>query len=141
MDYLKLLKGLKNEWLTKGREKYQSINIVGRILLTLFFLPMRISFFFARLGYWFTWFFYRAMSAPVDYLEAWINKEKEGLGQAPAAVLYWVAMPFIFMQKVFLAFNAFAFFFQWFGLMLTAFIMTLGAVRWQPVISDATFDE
>lgn len=141
MDYLQLLKGLKNEWLTKGREKYQSINIVGRILLTLFFLPMRISFFFARLCYWFTWFFYRAVSAPVDYLEAWIKNEKEGLGQAPAAVLYWVAMPFVFMQKVFLAFNAFAFFFQWFGLMLTAFIMTLGAVRWQPVISDATFDE
>jgi hypothetical protein len=141
MDYLQLLKGLKNEWLTKGREKYKSMNIVGRIFFTLFFLPWRISFFFARLTYWFTWFFYRALSAPVDYLESWIKNEKEGLGQAPAAVLYWVTMPFIFMQKVFLAFNAFAFFFQWFGLMLTAFIMTLGAVRWQPVISDATFDE
>ena len=50
-------------------------------------------------------------------------------------------MPFIFFQHVILAFNSFMFFFQWFGLMLQAYIMTLGKIKWQPVIFEAKFDE
>ena len=74
MDYLKLLNGLKNEFFEAGKAKYESFNIVVRILLTIIFIPMRIGFFF-----------------------------------------------------------------QCFGLMLSAYIMTLGTVRWQPVISEASF--
>ena len=140
MDYLKLLHGLKNEFFTAGKEKYMSLNIVIRFILTIFFIPMRIGFFFARLGYWFTWFFFKCLATPVDYLQTWLNRQKDGLEHATQAVLYLVCMPTIFAQQVVLAFTAFAFFFEWFGMMLSAYIMTLGAVRWQPVISEATFD-
>ena len=140
MDYLKLLRGLKKEFFEAGKAKYESLFIVWRILLTLVFIPMRVGFFFARLGYWFTWFFFKCLATPVDYLQNWLKKQQEGIHPASQAVLYFCCIPVIFAQQVLLAFNAFAFFFQWFGLMISAYIMTLGAVRWQPVITEATFD-
>ena len=140
MDYLKLLRGLKNEFFEAGKEKYKNMFIVWRLLLTIIFIPLRVSFFFARLGYWFTWFFFKCLAAPVDYLQKWLDKQQEGIHPAAQAVLYFCCIPTIFAQQVLLALTAFAFFFQWFGLMLSAYIMTLGAVRWQPVISEATFD-
>ena len=139
MDYLKLLHGLKNEFFTAGKEKYKSMNIIARFLLTIIFIPLRIGFFFSRLFFWLTWFFFKCMATPVDYLQAWLKSQKDGIEHATQAVLYLVCMPTIFAQQVVLAFTAFAFFFQWFGMMLSAYIMTLGAVRWQPVISEATF--
>ena len=140
MDYLKLLNGLKNEFFTAGKEKYKSMNIIARFIFTIVFIPMRIGFFFARLTYWCTWFFFKCLATPVDYLQSWLKEQKEGIAHATQAILYLVCMPTIFAQQVMLAFAAFSFFFQWFGMMLSAYIMTLGAVRWQPVISEATFD-
>jgi hypothetical protein len=140
MDYLKLLNGLKTEFFEAGKAKYESLNIVVRVLLTLVFIPLRVSFFFARLAYWFTWFFFKCLATPVDYLQSWLNTQKEGVHPATQAILYFVCIPTIFAQQIMLAMNAFAFFFQWFGLMISAFVMTLGAVRWQPVISEAVFD-
>ena len=140
MDYLKLLRGLKKEFFAANKEIYNNINIVVRVILTIVFIPLRVSFFFARLGYWFTWFFFKCFATPVDYLQAWLDKQQEGIHPAAQAILYFCCIPTIFGQQILLAFNAFSFFFQWFGLMLSAYIMTLGKVRWQPVISEAKFD-
>lgn len=141
MDYLKLLNGLKEEFLEAGRARYKSLPVILRLIFTLIFIPLRVSFFFARIAYWFTWFFFKAIAAPVDYLQNWLKGQKEGVAHATQAVLYFVCMPTIFGQQVILALNSFAFFFQWFGLMLSAYILTLGAVRWQPVISEAEFND
>ena len=141
MDYLKLLKGLKKEFFEKGRAQYEKMPFIARLIFTLFFIPWRIGFFFARLGYWFTWFFFKALAAPVDYLQCWLDKQRTGAGDIGQAVIFLVCLPTIFYQHVLLAFNAFSFFFQWFGLMLNAYIMTLGAIRWQPVITEAEYDE
>ena len=140
MDYLKLLNGLKNEFIEAGKTKYKSLFIVWRILLTILFIPLRIGFFFGRLSYWLTWFFFKCLATPVEYLQKWLNNQQEGIHPASQAVLYFCCIPTIFAQQVLLAFCAFSFFFQWFSLMVSAYIMTLGAVRWQPVISDAKFD-
>ena len=140
MDYLKLLNGLKNEFIEAGKTKYNSLFIVWRILLTILFIPLRIGFFFGRLSYWLTWFLFKCLATPVEYLQKWLNNQQEGIHPASQAVLYFCCIPTIFAQHVLLAFCAFSFFFQWFSLMVSAYIMTLGAVRWQPVISDAKFD-
>ena len=140
MDYLKLLNGLKKEFFEAGKAMYGSMNIVAKILLTIIFIPMRVGFFFARILFWFTWVYFKALSAPVDYLQNWLNKQQEGLHPAAQAVLYFCCIPTIFAQHVLLASNSIFLFFQWFGLMISAYIMTIGAVRWQPVITDATFD-
>ena len=77
MDYLKLLNGLKNEFFAANKATYNSINVVARFLLTIIFIPLRISFFFARLFYWFTWFFFKCLATPVDYLQTWLNKQQD----------------------------------------------------------------
>ena len=141
MDYLKLVQNLKKEVFEAGREKYKSLNKFIALIHTLMMIPLRIGFFFGRLGYWFTWFFFKGISAPVDYLQAWFDKNKDNMSAPAQVVFYLVCLPSIWVQQVYLAFNSFFFFMQWFGLMLGSYIMTLGAIRWQPVISDATFDE
>ena len=141
MDYLKLLNLLTKEYRAKRKEAYNAIPVVLRVILFIILLPLRISFFFARLAYWFTWFFFKGFSAPVDYLQVWLDGQKGGLGDLTQAVLYLACMPTIFAYRVVLAFNSFAFFFQWFGLMVTAYILTLGNIKWQPVVTEATFDE
>ena len=140
MDYLKLLNGLKKEFFWANKRKYSTMNGFLKFILTIIFIPLRVGFFFSRLGFWFTWFFFKCFATPVDYLQAWLKKQQEGIHPAPQAVLYFCCIPTIFLQQVVLAFTAFAFFFQWFGMMLSAYIMTLGTVRWQPVISEATFE-
>ncbi len=140
MDYLSLVRNLKKEFLEAGKAKYKSLVFPLRLLLTIVFIPLRVGFFFARLLYWFTWFFFKGLSVPVDYLQRWLQEQKEGLAHATQAILYFVCIPVIFTQQVYLAFFSFAFFIQWFELMLYAYVMTLGAVRWQPVINDAKFD-
>ena len=82
MDYLKLLRGLKKEFIEAGKAKYEGLFIVWRLLLTLIFIPMRVGFFFARLAYWFTWFFFKCMATPVDYLQAWLKSQKDGIEHA-----------------------------------------------------------
>ena len=139
MDYMKLLHDLKNEFFAANKERYKNMNKVLAFILTIFFIPMRVVFFFARIGYWFTWFFFRAISAPIDYLQGWMKGQKDEVKHATQAVIYLVCLPYIFFQQVMLSLNALSFYFQWFGLMLSAYIMTLGKVRWQPVISDAQF--
>ena len=140
MDYLFLMKGLKKEFLTAGKEKYKSLAFPLRLLLTLVFIPFRVSFFFGRIYYWFTWLYFKALSSPVNYLEKWFENRDNGLATATQVVVYLICLPVIFVMHVCLAFVSFIFFFQWVILMFLAFVMTLGAVRWQPVVSDAKFD-
>ena len=82
MDYLKLLNGLKNEFIEAGKTKYKSLFIVWRILLTILFIPLRIGFFFGRLSYWLTWFFFKCLATPVEYLQKWLNNQQEGIHPA-----------------------------------------------------------
>ncbi len=117
------------------------MNIVLRIIFTIVFAIPRLMFFFARLIYWLTWFFFKGFAAPVDYLQRWLDSQKDGVAHATQAIIYFVCLPTIFSQQILLAFASFAFYFQWFVLMFSAYIMTLGAVRWQPVIGEATFEE
>ena len=140
MNYWKLVEGLSKEFLEEGRVRYNRLNVVLRFICTIIFIPGRIAFFFARLAFWFVWFAFKAISAPVDYLQNWLKKQKEETNKATQVVLYLVCMPMIFYMQFVIAMLSYVFFIQWFGLMLSAYILTLGAVRWQPFVNEATFE-
>ena len=139
MNYSALLNGLSNE--VKNNSKLKKMNIVVRILLTIIFIPLFISFFFAKLFFWFTMFFFKMLAAPAEYLGRWLTDQKDGVQHATQAVMYFVCLPTIFGLQVVLSFNTFAFYLQWFGLQIQAFILTLGGARWQPFITEATFED
>ena len=139
MNYSALLKGLSNE--AKNKSLLKKLNIVVRIILTIIFIPLFVAFFFAKLGFWFTLFFYKMIAAPAEYLSKWLDSQKDGVHHATQAVMYFVCMPTIFGLQILLSFNAVSFYLQWFGLQICAFILTLGGTRWQPFISEATFED
>jgi hypothetical protein len=141
MDYLKLIKGLKKEIKEAGREKYKSMNILLRFILTIFFIPLRIAHFFGRHFYCLTWLGFKAASAPADYLTVWFEKQKENTGDLTKAALMLVCMPTLLVLQVVLAFFSFSFFGMWVALVVAARWMTVGAVRRQLAINEATFDE
>ena len=45
------------------------------------------------------------------------------------------------MLYAFQALTATLFYFQWFGLMLNVYLVTLGGVKWQPFLLEAKYDE
>ena len=92
MDYLKLLRGLEKEFFEAGKAKYESLFIVWKILLTIIFIPVRVGFFFARLGYWFTWFFFKCLATPVEYLQKWLDKQQDGIHQGKALIVDFLHM-------------------------------------------------
>lgn len=139
MDYFALLKGLSKE--VKENSKLKKMNIVVRIILTIIFIPLFVSFFFAKLGFWFTIFFFKMIASPAEYLGKWLDSQKDGIQHATQAVLYFVCLPTIFGLQVLLSFNALSFYMQWFGLQITAFILTLGGSKWQPFITEASFED
>ncbi len=139
-DYAKLVKSLKKEFKASGCRKYKSLSTVAGLFLTLIMLPLRVNYFFLRGWFWVIWFFEKAYSSPEEYLLSWMKEESQGLETFPKGVVYFVCMPLIFLLRAILAFTVIGYFFLWFFMMLEAYIMTLGAVRWQPIVTDAVFD-
>ena len=113
--------------------------------------PIRILAFIAMLPFWaFTvsvlivnyiyLFCYKCVASASDYLERWLQDNRKGMHPATEAVLYLVAMPFIFALRCILSFFSVTFFILWFMLNCCAYIATLGSIEWKPFISDVDVD-
>ena len=139
MDYSKLIKDLTAE-MKKGKT-YKALPIALRIIFIILFIPLILSFLLSKLIFWFTIFFYKMLAAPAEHLHKWLTSQKDDVQHLTQAVMYIVCLPVIFGFQVALSFNAIAFFFQWFGIQIVAYILTLGGTRWQPFITEATFDQ
>ena len=137
MDYTNLLKPLSLE--LKENSKLKKLPVVSKTVLTILFIPFFVSFFFGKIGFWLTMFFYKMLSAPADHLHRWLKEEREGIHPAAQAVLYFICLPTIFSIQVTLSLNAVSFYIQWFGLQICAYVLSLGGTRWQPFVTDATF--
>ena len=139
MNYQNLVKKLIAE--ARGAIQYKKLEQPWLVLTIVAMLPIMavccllIGFYYALL------FLYNAMLSPVSYLESWLDERKEGIMHATQAVLYFVALPFIFFCRVILSIISFFFYFLWFELMVFTYLATLGGVRWQPFINTATFDK
>lgn len=139
MNYSKLIKDLTSE-MKKGVQ-YNRIPDPYRIFVIIAMIPLMISFVLSKFSYAVTLFFYKALSAPAEHLQHWLNSQKKGVQHATEAVMYFVCLPYIFALQVMLSLNALSFYFQWFGLMIQGYLLTLGGIKWQPYICDATFED
>ena len=86
-------------------------------------------------------FFYNIVASAVKYLEAWVDDKKKDVQHATEAVLYFVTMPWIFFCNVLLSFAAVFFYLIWFVVECVLYIATLGGIKWQPYINNASYDE
>ena len=137
MNYSALLRSLLNE--AFEQKQYQLLTPAVRFLAFLGILPFFLVSFFCVVAFEVYTFSFKIFSASVNYLEEWLKEARRDVQHATEAVLYYVTIPFIFLMHVFLSFFAGAFFLMWFFLQCALYITTLGGIRWQPYINDATF--
>ena len=139
MDYSKLIVGLTAE-MKKG-EQYKRMPAVFKWFIIVAMIPVIVSFVVAKFVYWVTLFFYKMISAPAEHLHRWLKSQKDEVHPATQAVMYFVCLPFIFSLQVLLSLNAFAFFILWFFIMVESYVLTLGGIKWQPIITEASFED
>lgn len=102
--------------------------VIGRI-------PLFIVWALLMASYHVMVFFYEAASAPIHYLESWQQTTKKDVGKAAECAIYFVTTPTIFFLRVLLAASGVGFFFLWFFIMLTSYIITAGEIQWRPYIT------
>jgi hypothetical protein len=139
MNYLALLKGFWKE--AFDLKQYKHLGPVFGALAFVAVLPFVISAFSIILSFVILGFVYNALESSVKFLEAWIEEQKKGIRHATEAVLYVVAMPWVFLCMALLSSFAMIFYFLWFSLQVSAYIATLGGIKWQPFITYTSYDE
>ncbi len=139
MDYSKLIKNLTAE-MKKGVQ-YARLPLLFKIFAIVALSPIIATFVISIFFYWVTLFFYKMISSPADSLHLWLKGQKDEVKHATQAVMYVVCLPFIFFLKVLLSFTSVYFFIQWFFIMIQGYILSLGGIKWQPFITEASFDE
>ena len=134
MNYSLLLGKIKKEIF----EAFQYTDLVTPIKILAFiamfpFWVLTVSMLIVNYIYLFS---YKCVASASDYLECWLQDNRKGMHPATEAVLYFVAMPFIFMLRCVLSFFSITFFILWFTLNCCAYIATLGSIEWRPFISE-----
>ena len=139
MNYSKLLHGLIAEM--KTGVQYKRIPQPFKAFVIIGMIPMILAFIGQSIAYRVQVFFFKALSAPAEYLHRWLRGQKDEVEHATQAVMYFVCLPYIFFLQTLLALASLGFFFSWFGLQVTGYLLTLGGIRFQAYVSDATYDE
>lgn len=138
MNYSKLLHGLIAEM--KTGVQYKRIPQPFKAFVIIGMIPMILAFIGQSIAYRVQVFFFKALSAPAEYLHRWLRGQKDEVEHATQAVMYFVCLPYIFFLQTLLALASLGFFFSWFGLQVTAYLLTLGGIRFQAYVSDANYD-
>ena len=139
MDYGYLIKALKDE--ARQNIQFSRMNKGPRILARLITLPWLVAVMVAVLQYYVALFFYKACLTPVQHLHNIMRKEGEVVKHGTQVVVYLIAFPVIFELYILLSLTTVYFYFQWFVIMVYMYFATLGGVKWQPFITEATFEE
>jgi len=139
MNYNSIIKSFICE--AKSGIQYKRMGKPFSIFSFIAMLPMIIAATAQVIAYYVLLFVYNGLASSVEYLERWLEGKRGGVRHATEAVLYLVAMPYIFFCQALLAFFAIVFYFCWFALMCCAYVATLGGVKWQPFLNTASFDD
>ena len=134
MDYAKQLKSLTLE-MKKGAQ-FKRIPFPFNIPAIIAVIPFILGFVLAKIGFVLFIYLYKMVASPADYLHQWLKNQKDEVEHATQAVMYFVCLPTIFGMQVILAFFSFVMFIQWLIMMINAYLLTLGGIRWQPFIND-----
>ena len=138
MNYHQLAKGLLKE--AKKGIQFERMNTPVKVVLIIGLIPLIVLAFVSVASFYITLFFYKAGLVPVEYLHKLVKTEGKEVMHASQFAIYWISWPFVFLLYVMQSFTAVVFYIQWFFMMVFVYLATLGGVRWQPIMSDATFD-
>ena len=138
MNYFELMNGLVKE--SFEFPQYKRMPIVYRILMTICLLPLILLDLSLFVSYQALAFLQKGLSTPADVLHDFVKKERAEVKHITQAIIYAIALPWIFFNYVLLSFISLMFYLIWFFIMLLTYIITLGGVTWQPFISEARYE-
>ena len=133
MEYIALLKGVLLEAFEGLQYKRLPVGVRALTLIGLLPFILLAAIYAGVLAVWSLW--HAAIFCAADYLEAWLESKRAGLGVAAEAVLYLVALPAIVLLRLTLALTTILLFFVWFFLQAFLYIATLGGICWQPFLN------
>ena len=139
MNYSNLLKSLLNE--ARSGIQFKRLNNVCKVLAIIGLIPLIISTFISVCVYAVMNFIYKGVIAPINYLHDLVKKEGNEVKHGTQVVVYVISFPLIFFSHVCYSLFSLGFYFMWFVLMINVYLLTLCGVKWQPIISEATFEE
>jgi hypothetical protein len=140
MNYTLLFKNLKAE-IGSGIQ-FKRMTSPFKAFATIATIPFWISYIAMLIIKYVYLFVFNCLASTVEYLEKWVNETKKGVNTwTTEAIIYVITLPIIFTFRCFLALFSASFYICWFFEMCYGFIASLGGARWQPFISEATFDE
>ena len=139
MDYSLLVKGLFKE--AKQLVQFKKLTTCKKVFAIIALVPLIVSTFCSYITYYVTLFLYKGIVSPLDFLHKIVRSEGQEVKHATQAVIYWISWPVIFSLYLLNSFFTILFYFNWFVLMLNTYLVTLCGVRWQPFVTDATYED
>ena len=98
MNYSKLFKDFKNELFQTIQ--YKRLTTGYRIMAAIATFPFWAMYCLILCTKYVYLFMYNCLASSNDYLEIWVKETKQGVQHATEAVIYLVAMPFIFFIRM-----------------------------------------
>lgn len=139
MNYLNLIKCLVAE--ATEMKQYKNLKAPYSVFAFIGLSPIILFSVFSILMFVAMSFLYEGVASGVHFLEKWIEEKRKDLHPATEAVLYFCTIPTVFFMNVLLSSFALTFYLSWFSVQVYTFYATLGGIRWQPSIMDATYDD
>lgn len=136
MNYSRILSNLIRTAF-KGIQ-YKKMPVLCRIVMIICMAPVILFDFVLIAIYHILNFFYKGFSTPVEILHNFLCNERKNVRHGTEAVLYFVAFPFIWFSQICLASMSYMFYILWFLIMTATYIWTLGGIKWQPFLTEAT---
>ena len=134
MDLFNKFKDLVKESLLC--KSFKGLTVAKRVLCIIALAPFIAAYVCMLLLYWALVVTYRFASNQLEYIHAFIIKERAEVRHATEAVVYFIAFPFIFTLKVLVGLLAGAVMIWHFVSSMVGYIATFGGIKFSPFVLD-----
>lgn len=139
MDYTSSMRGLLAQ--AKKGQQYKRLPKPARICMFIGLLPLIVECAVLIAIYYCVNFIQKLICAPADFLNGFLKQERDGVKHLSQAIMYAIAFPMVFLFKVMLSFLSVYMYLIWFLIMCLTYLVTLGAIKWQPYLFDVKYEE
>lgn len=134
MDLFNKFKDLVKESLLC--KSYKGMSAAKIVLCVIALAPFIVLYVTMLLAYWFLAVVYRFACNQLEYIHAFIIKERAEVRHATEAVVYCIAFPWVFLMKLLSGSLAFVLMLVHFFTSLVGYVATFGGIKFSPFILD-----
>lgn len=117
-------------------KSYKGMTAAKRVLCIIALAPFIAVYVAMLLAYWMLAVCYRFACNQLEYVHAFIIKERAEVRHATEAVVYAIAFPWIFLMKLISSILSFALMIVHFFTSMIGYVATFGGIKFSPFILD-----